>query len=68
MGVYGDEADTAWFRERWLATGRRLDMGKSCLRFRRLDDVALDVLGEAVARTSVDEVLRRCEASRAARR
>ena len=43
-------------------------MGKSCVRFRRLDDVALDVLGEAVARTSVDEFLRRYEASRAGRR
>jgi hypothetical protein len=68
MGVYGDEADAAWFRERWLATGRPLHMGKSCVRFRGLDDVALDVLGEAVARTSVDEFLRRYEASRATRR
>ena len=64
MGVYSDEADAAWFRERWLATGRPLHMGKSCVRFRGLDDVALDVLGEAVARTSVDDFLRRYEASR----
>jgi hypothetical protein len=67
MGIYSDEADAAWFRERWLATGRRLDMGKSCVRFRRLDDVPLDVIGEAVARTSVDQFLRRYEASRADR-
>jgi hypothetical protein len=68
MGIYGDEADAAWFRARWQASGHRLDMGKSCVRFRRLDDVALDVLGEAVARTTVDEFLRRYQASRAARR
>ena len=67
MGIYSDEAGASWFREGWLATGRRLDMGKSCVRFRRVDDVALDVLGEAVARTSVDEFLRRYEASRAGR-
>lgn len=67
MGVYSDAADADWFRERWLATGHRLDMGKSCVRFRRLDDVPLDVIGEAVARTSVDEYLRRYEASRAGR-
>ena len=67
MGIYSDEPDAAWFRERWLATGRRLDMGKSCVRFRRLDDVPLDVIGEAVARTSVDEFLRRYEAARAGR-
>lgn len=68
IGIYSDEADAAWFRQRWLSTGRRLDMGKSCVRFRRLDDVALDVLGEALSRTSVDEFLRRYEVSRAARR
>jgi hypothetical protein len=68
MGVYGDEADAAWFRQRWQQSGKRLDMGKSCLKFRRLDDVALDVLSEAVKRTSVDEFLRRYEASRATRR
>ena len=67
MGIYGDEADAAWFRERWLVSGRPLDMGKSCVRFHRLDDVALDVIGEAVARTPVDEFLRRYEASRAGR-
>jgi Domain of unknown function (DU1801) len=55
MGVYG--SDDAWFRERWEATGRKLDMGKSCVRFRRLDDVPLEVVGEAVARVSVEDLI-----------
>lgn len=59
MGIYSSEDDAAWFRERWESTGQRLDMGKSCVRFTRLDRVPLDVVGEAVARTSVDEMIAR---------
>ena len=55
MGVYGDEDSR--FREQWQATGKKLDMGKSCVRFRRLDDVPLDVVGEAIARTSVESLI-----------
>jgi hypothetical protein len=54
-GVYGE--DDAWFRERWTATGKKLDMGKSCVRFRRLGDVPLEVVGEAIARMSVDDLI-----------
>jgi hypothetical protein len=57
--VYGDPATEAWFRERWAATGKRLDMGKSCVRFRRLDDVPLDLIGEVIARADLDEFLAR---------
>lgn len=57
MGIYGDEGSHAWLRQQWGATGKRLDMGKSCLRFRRLDDLALDLVGAAIARTSVDDLI-----------
>ena len=67
MGVYGDDGNQAWLRERWAATGKKLDMGKSCLRFRKLDDLALDVLAEAIARTSVDDLIAAYERSRARR-
>lgn len=43
------------FREAYLATGKKLDMGKSCVRFKRLDDLPLDVVGEEIARLDVDE-------------
>jgi hypothetical protein len=39
-------------------------MGKSCVRFRGLDDLALDVVGEAIARMSVDEFIAVYERSR----
>ena len=65
MGVYGDAAEDTWFRERWESTGKRLDMGKSCVRFGRLEDVPLDVVGEAIARTSADDFIAAYERSRA---
>jgi hypothetical protein len=52
--VYGDPQLAEWFRARYAASGKRLDMGKSCLRFRSLDDVPLDVIGETIARVPVD--------------
>ncbi len=63
MGVYADE-DDSWFRDRWTATGKKLDMGKSCVRFRRLDDVPLDVVGDAIRRVSVEDFLAAYERSR----
>lgn len=45
----GEELD--WFRQAWLASGKKkLDMGKACIRFKRVEDVALDVIGEAIRR------------------
>ena len=57
MGIYADEAERTWFVDAWEATGRKLDIGKSCVRFKKLDDVALDVLGEAVARVPPDQII-----------
>ena len=65
MGVYGDEGTATWFRERWAGTGKRLDMGKSCVRFRRLDDLPLELVGEVIGRVSLDEFVAMYERSRA---
>ncbi|WP_375764896.1 DUF1801 domain-containing protein [Archangium gephyra] len=51
MGVYGQPEQEKWFRDAWAKTGKKLDMGKSCVRFKKLEDVALDVLGETIRRT-----------------
>jgi hypothetical protein len=66
--VYGDRETEAWFRERWAGSGKKLDMGKSCVRFRRLEDVTLDVIGETISRTDLDEFVRRYEAARGSSR
>lgn len=60
--VYGSESEADWFRDAYLATGKKLDMGKSCVRFKRLDDLPLDVVGQAIARTPVAEFIARYEA------
>ncbi|MEV2275700.1 DUF1801 domain-containing protein [Nocardiopsis sp. NPDC049922] len=54
MSVYCEERQDE-FAEQWRATGRKLDMGKSCVRFRKLDDVPVDVVGDWVARYPVDD-------------
>lgn len=51
--IYGNEKEQAWFREAWAKTGRKLDMGKACIRFKKLEDLPLDVIGEAVRRVSL---------------
>ncbi len=68
MGLQGD--DEAWFRARYAESppgraGVRLDLGKSCLRFTRLEQVPLDLVGDTIARHQVDEWIARYEASRA---
>lgn len=53
MCIYGDEKQKAWFEKAWKATGKKLDMGKACVRFKKIEDVPLEVLGEAIARVPV---------------
>jgi len=50
--VYGHPEHEKWFREAWASTGKKLDMGKSCIRFKKPEDLALDVTGEAIRRVS----------------
>ena len=55
--VYGDRATEAWFKERYAATGKKLNMGKSCLRFRKVDDIPLYLIGETIARADLASFL-----------
>jgi len=55
--VYGDPDTERSFKERYEASGKRLDMGKSCVRFKRLEDLPLEVIGETIARTDLDRYL-----------
>ena len=56
-GIYADEAVREDFEQAYRATGKRMDMGKSCVRFRRLDDLPLEVIGEAIAHYSVNDFI-----------
>ena len=61
MTVYGDSETERWFRQAWAAAGKKLDMGKCCVRFKQLQDVPLDVIGQAIARVPVKAYIARVE-------
>lgn len=48
MSVYMQEEEKKWFLEEWAKTGKKLDMGKSCIRVKRLEDVPLEVISRAI--------------------
>ena len=62
--VYSDEAVERWFVDRYKDSGKRLDMGKACVRFKSLQDLPIDLVGEAIALTPVDRFIERYEMSR----
>mgnify|MGYP001556778972 CR=1 FL=1 len=66
--IYSDEAEREAFEESYRATGKRFDVGKSCVRFRTLDDLPLEVIGEAIAVMPVDRFIETYEAGRASAR
>jgi hypothetical protein len=55
--VYGSDALRERFEEDYRATGKRLDMGKSCVRFKKLDTLPLDVIGRAVSAVTLEQFL-----------
>jgi len=57
MCIYGGSGEEKWFRAAWAKTGKKLDMGKCCIRFKKLDDLPLDVIGEAIRRMPVDRYI-----------
>jgi hypothetical protein len=63
--VYQVPEQEARLREGFKKAGRKLDMGKSCLRFKKLDDLPMNVLAEVVASTPPDALIARHEAARA---
>ena len=64
MNVYGDEQTLQWFTEGFAAAGKKLDMGKACVRFKKLDDLPLEFIGDVIARTPVSDYIALYETSR----
>ncbi len=61
MCVYMGQTEDA-FRKAWLKTGKKLDMGKCCVRFKKLEDVALDVISDVVRNTKAKAFIERYQA------
>ena len=58
-GIYMDENLYREFEEKYRETGKRYDVGKSCVRFRKLDDLPLELIGESIAAIGMDEFIER---------
>jgi hypothetical protein len=61
MCVYGDDKKAAWLEEEFRKAGKKFDMGKACLRFRKLEDLPLEVIGQVVAAVTPEKYIARYE-------
>jgi uncharacterized protein YdhG (YjbR/CyaY superfamily) len=64
MSVYSDHASSTEFEAAYRATGKKLDMGKSCVRFRRIEDLPLELIGSTIAATSAQDYVDMYESTR----
>lgn len=68
MGLYMNPGGDGWFREAWKKTGKKLDMGAACIRFKKVDDLVLDLIGKAVKDLTVKKFVAIYEAALGGRR
>jgi hypothetical protein len=61
MSAYLGAEQLAWLEREWLKRGKKLNMGKACIRFKKLDDLPLDVIGEAIRRVPAKQYVERYE-------
>lgn len=55
--VYSNSELERWFRARYEASGKKLDMGKSCVRFKKLEQLPVDLIGETIGKITLDQFL-----------
>lgn len=63
MCIYSNEADLTRFQKAWAKTGKKLDMGKSCIRFKKIEDIPLEVIGETIKRVPVKKFIAHYESA-----
>ncbi len=67
LGLYQNGEPAGWFAEEFRTAGKKLDMGKSCVRFKKLEDLPLETIGKAIRGTKPEELIRMHESVRAKR-
>jgi uncharacterized protein YdhG (YjbR/CyaY superfamily) len=67
-GIYVSDEARDEFEKAYRATGKRFDVGKSCVRFRKLDDLPLDLIGQTIAAVPVERLIARVEEAGSARK
>ena len=65
--VYMDQKTRDKFEKEYRATGKRLDTGKSCIRFRKLEELPLSLVGKAIASYDINSFIRGVEEKRTSR-
>lgn len=63
MCIYAETELHDWFVDEYKKTGRKLDMGKGCVRFKRLEDLPVELIGATIAKVSLKGFLSVYEAS-----
>ena len=63
-GIYMDTKLSEKFIEDYKATGKKIDIGKSCVRFKKLENLPLDLIGWAISVYSVDEFIKKYDEMR----
>lgn len=61
MGVYGDAKKEKQLADAFAKLGKKMDMGKSCLRFRKLEDLPLGAIGKVIASMPPEELIGKME-------
>ncbi len=56
--IYADEGRREQFEKEYRLTGKRYDVGKSCVRFRKLDDLPMPVIAKAIASIRMDDFIK----------
>ena len=56
-GIYMDEDRKEAFETAYKSTGKRYDVGKSCVRFRKLEELPLELIGSAIASLPMKEFI-----------
>lgn len=66
-GIYANEELKNKFMKDYLASGKKPDMGKSCVRFRKIENLPLDVIGKAIAQFELPEFVEMYQKARNSR-
>lgn len=65
LGIYANEALMHWFTDAYKeACKSKLDMGKSCIRFKKMDDIPYDLIAQLVHKMSVGDWIKLYESAR----
>lgn len=67
-GIYMNEKSSREFEKAYKASGKRYDVGKSCVRFRKLEDLPLELIGEIISRYKVEDFIQQYNQARSKNR